>query len=255
MTTLQVDRPLSGYYLARSPHVPRARLHKDQLWVPARIWWTVPADPAEFGELDMPPLKAFCEVDGREVDAYAAWPYLAGNPITKEEYERRTLELEQRRSIPNETAFDELEPEDDDMNINNAFPSNYLKASELQGRDITVTMNSVAYETIGQDRKPVLYFQGAKKGMVLNKTNANNIAQLYGPETEGWAGKKITLFSCMVDYQGRSVEAIRIRGYNAAVNGHQSAPTNALVGAGQAGPLPPAPKPGVAFEPDSDIPF
>lgn len=97
------------------------------------------------------------------------------------------------------------------MNINEAFPSNYLKSSDLQGSTPTVTMSHVTTEQMGDDRKLVLYFQGKEKGMVLNKTNANNIASLYGPETEDWQGKKIMLAVAWVDFQGRSVEALRVR--------------------------------------------
>lgn len=97
------------------------------------------------------------------------------------------------------------------MNINEAFPSNYLKASDLKGTTPTVTMSHVTSEQMGDDRKLVLYFQGKDKGMVLNKTNANNIATIYGPETEQWQGKKVVLAVAWVDFQGRSVEAIRVR--------------------------------------------
>ncbi|MGP1257068.1 MAG: hypothetical protein ACTS10_21810 [Kiloniellales bacterium] len=97
------------------------------------------------------------------------------------------------------------------MRISSAFPSNYLKASDLQGHEPTVTIARVAMETVGDDHKPILYFQGKEKGVVLNKTNANNIAMLYGDETESWTGKPITLYSTWVDFQGKSVEAIRVR--------------------------------------------
>lgn len=97
------------------------------------------------------------------------------------------------------------------MNINDAFPSNYLKAADLKGQTPTVTIADVRMEDIGDDRKPVIYFDGKEKGIVLNKTNATNISDAYGPETPGWRGKKVTLFTAWVDFQGRSVEAIRIR--------------------------------------------
>lgn len=96
-------------------------------------------------------------------------------------------------------------------NINDAFPSNYLKASDLQGRQVTVKMDRAEYEKIGDDRKLILYFEGKEKGMVLNKTNANNIGFIYGPDTENWAGEEITLFEAMVDFQGKTVPAIRVR--------------------------------------------
>lgn len=99
------------------------------------------------------------------------------------------------------------------MNINQVFPSKYIAAADLNGQQVAVTIERVAMEPVAQNEppKPVLYFQGKKKGMVLNKTNAANIATMYGPETDGWIGKAITLFSTFVDFQGRSVEAIRIK--------------------------------------------
>jgi hypothetical protein len=97
------------------------------------------------------------------------------------------------------------------MNIDEAFPSKYLKASDLQGRNVTVKMGRVEREKIGNDEKMILYFQGKERGVVLNKTNANNIASIYGGETDDWLGKEITLVEAMVDYQGKSVPAIRMR--------------------------------------------
>ena len=97
------------------------------------------------------------------------------------------------------------------MHIDSAFPSKYLKASDLQGRNVTVKMGRVEQEKIGTDEKLILYFQGKEKGVVLNKTNANNVAALYGGETEDWYGKEITLVEAMVDFQGKSVPAIRLR--------------------------------------------
>jgi arabinogalactan endo-1,4-beta-galactosidase len=97
------------------------------------------------------------------------------------------------------------------MRISTAFPSDYLKAGDLAGRTVRVVMSHVEMKDIGDDHKPVLYFQGKDKGMVLNKTNANNIALAYGDDTDEWNGKEIVLFEAMVDYQGKTVAAIRVR--------------------------------------------
>lgn len=98
------------------------------------------------------------------------------------------------------------------MNINDAFPSKYLKASDLQGGQPTVTISHLTVEEVGDgEKKPVVHFVGKEKGIVLNKTNATNIGDAYGPDTDEWTGKKVTLFATWVDFQGRSVEAIRIR--------------------------------------------
>lgn len=100
------------------------------------------------------------------------------------------------------------------MNINDLYPSKYLSASDLQGREVEVTIGNVVIEEVGKDKekRPILYFQGKQKGVVLNKTNAHNVGVIYGPDTEAWVGQRVTLFVVWTDFQGKSVEAIRIRG-------------------------------------------
>lgn len=97
------------------------------------------------------------------------------------------------------------------MNIEESFPSKYLKASDLQGRAVVVKMATVRVEKVGDDQRPILYFVGKDKGCVLNKTNKNAVVSLYGTETDEWTGKPIELFVALVDYQGKQTEAIRIR--------------------------------------------
>jgi hypothetical protein len=99
-------------------------------------------------------------------------------------------------------------------NINDAFPSNYLKASDLKGAQPTVTIERVEFEPVGRERemKPILYFVGKEKGMVLNKTNASKVASLVGStETDDWADFRICLFATHVEFGGEQVEAIRIK--------------------------------------------
>ncbi len=97
--------------------------------------------------------------------------------------------------------------------VSEAFPSNYLKAADLNNRTVKVTIDKVIFEEIGQnkDKKPVMYFDKVKKGLVLNKTNATEIATTHGDQMEGWTGKDIELFSMMVPFQGQNVAAIRVR--------------------------------------------
>ena len=99
------------------------------------------------------------------------------------------------------------------MKIGQAFPSKWLKAADLSGKEYTMTMQRVGMETIGDDHeeKPVLYFQGAQKGLMLNKTNAEAIAIVYGDETEQWTGKQVVVYPDITQYQGRRVDCIRVR--------------------------------------------
>ena len=133
-------------------------------------------------------------------------------------------------------------------NINDAFPSNYLKASDLGGAQPTVTIDRVEFEPVGRERemKPIVYFEGKEKGIVLNKTNAKNIANLVGSfQTEEWVGFRIRLYATNVEFQGETVEAIRIK----------AAPPNGN-GAGVSRVTPPPTQP-PPVEPmtDDDIPF
>jgi hypothetical protein len=97
------------------------------------------------------------------------------------------------------------------MKVSDAFPSKYLSAADLGGNNIRVVMQNVELEKIGDDTKPVLYFRGKTKGLALNKTNSKAIAEVYGDETDDWAGGELILFSVMTDFQGKPVEAIRVR--------------------------------------------
>ncbi len=83
--------------------------------------------------------------------------------------------------------------------------------------------------------KPVLYFDGGRKGLVLNKTNAQAIAEDYGDDTEAWTGREIVLFIQKVTFQGKLTPAIRVRVQN-------NAPQPVV----QRAPTPPAPEPDAA---------
>jgi len=101
------------------------------------------------------------------------------------------------------------------MNMNEVYPSKYIKAADLQGREITVTIDRVEMEVLGeganQQNKPVIYFQGKDRGLVCNKTNSNSIVAAYGFESNDWRGKQIVLFSEWVEFRGKSDWAIRVR--------------------------------------------
>jgi len=101
------------------------------------------------------------------------------------------------------------------MDINAAFPSSWLKAADLGGQEVTVSMAAVQIETIGQgsdaDELPVLSFVGQQKGLILNKTNARSISQLYGTETTGWSGRSVTLYPTTTTYGAETRDCIRIK--------------------------------------------
>src|SRR3990170_4812401 len=99
------------------------------------------------------------------------------------------------------------------MKIGSAYPSTFLKADDLQGRKVKVVIEKVEMQEInsGEPEKPVVYFAGKDKGLVLNKTNAVTLQDILGTdETDDWIGKPIVLYSTKVDFQGKRVLAIRV---------------------------------------------
>lgn len=97
------------------------------------------------------------------------------------------------------------------MKMSDAFPGSYLKAPDLQGRTVAATIADVRMEDLGGEEKPVLYFVGKDRGLVLNKTNAGALVSAYGDETTAWTGQPVELFVARVMFQGRMVDGIRVR--------------------------------------------
>jgi hypothetical protein len=96
-------------------------------------------------------------------------------------------------------------------NLNDIYPSAFFKAADLNGMTVSKEIADVTLEDIGMDRKLVLHFKDEDKGLVLNKTNSNNVAIVFGMDTDGWIGGTVQLYPTMVDFQGRSMEAIRLK--------------------------------------------
>jgi hypothetical protein len=97
------------------------------------------------------------------------------------------------------------------MKIGAAFPGQYLKAADLQGKRVRVVIDKVEMEDIGGETKPVLHFRGKNRGVVLNKTNANAIWGINGSDdTDDWPGTEIVLFPSKTEFQGKRVDCIRI---------------------------------------------
>jgi hypothetical protein len=101
-----------------------------------------------------------------------------------------------------------------DMYKTSLFP--YVEGGTLVGRSVTLTMTSVITEQLPDHQgkpqtKYVLHFRETKKGLILNKTNAKVVIGLYGRDTDGWTGQKITLYSEEVKAFGKLHNAARVR--------------------------------------------
>ena len=99
--------------------------------------------------------------------------------------------------------------------IDTAFPSKYVRASDLGSTKVKVTISHLKLEDVGGDgeRKPVLYFNGKEKGFVLNRTNANKLSELAGTDDYSlWGGLEVKLYATTTEYKGKETPCIRIEG-------------------------------------------
>lgn len=102
------------------------------------------------------------------------------------------------------------------MKLNDAFPSNWLKAADIDEDmgPLALTIKSAEMEPIktdkGTEQKLVLKFRETEKGLICNVTNAKTIGSLYGDDTDDWIGKQIALVVAEVSFGSDLVAAIRV---------------------------------------------
>lgn len=102
-------------------------------------------------------------------------------------------------------------------NVNDLFPSRFVKGEDLKGKAINVTIIQVTKEKgfrpgKGEQDIYVIYVERATKGIPLNKTLAIQIAEALGePETTKWGGRQVCLYPQPMTVGGRDVIAIRAR--------------------------------------------
>jgi hypothetical protein len=78
------------------------------------------------------------------------------------------------------------------MNIDDLYPSKFLKAGDLSG-PMRVTIATVSRDAINGEQKVIMAFATGEKSLILNKTNARAVSKQYGEDTRGWIGKEIVL--------------------------------------------------------------
>src|SRR5882672_4830114 len=121
--------------------------------------------------------------------------------------------MEFNDELPEHSAAPEQKSGEPDMNINDVISADdrFLKAPDLQGRKVSVRIESFTVENFKEKKQIVLKFFGAKKVLGLNKINTKMIASMHGDEVEEWIAKEVMLFpSKTQNQQGQIVDCIRI---------------------------------------------
>ena len=100
--------------------------------------------------------------------------------------------------------------------ISESFSGRWMNANDIgaPGKTLRTTITDVTEEEVGQGNdkknKLVVWLKDSEKGLVLNKTNGNDLAEILGDETDDWTGKKIVLKVERVEFQGKKQPGLRI---------------------------------------------
>jgi hypothetical protein len=97
------------------------------------------------------------------------------------------------------------------MRAADAFPSKFLKSSDVKTKPRIATISGLDFEDVGQnkERKPVLSFENGLKPMVINRTNFETLEEAFG-DSDSWPGHKVKIFCAPTSYQGKRVDGLRV---------------------------------------------
>ena len=97
-----------------------------------------------------------------------------------------------------------------------AFGS-YIKAEDLASKAVRMSIERIELETIkgsdgkSDERKLVAHFFGKDKGLVLNRTNADSLHQIFGTDDyDEWVGA-VVLYPDTTMFGGKRVACVRIK--------------------------------------------
>jgi hypothetical protein len=80
------------------------------------------------------------------------------------------------------------------------YGSKYLSVADLKDGEPRLKIGKVEVAELREKngtskRKFVIWFEGADKGLVVNKTNAKKLADAYGKQPQKWIGQIVQLYS------------------------------------------------------------
>lgn len=103
------------------------------------------------------------------------------------------------------------------MHVNQLKESKFLTKEEC-GKGILVTITELSQENVAkqgaeEELKYCLHFEETEKPLVVNRINAQLIAQITNEEdTDNWAGHKVVLYNDpTIQFGGKLVGGIRVR--------------------------------------------
>lgn len=113
------------------------------------------------------------------------------------------------------------------MKISTLSTSKWLKKEDIE-KPTLVTIESVTRENIApedkeEEYKGVLRFkEDIIKPLILNQTNLETLAAMFGDETDDWAGQIVLYVDPSVMYAGKRIGGLRVRAPKSAKKTEES---------------------------------
>lgn len=104
------------------------------------------------------------------------------------------------------------------MDYRTAFVSKYISAVEIaEGKTRTVKIAKVEVLPVEDENgnarpRLVVSIEGSDRAWIVNRTNAELIAAMFGSETTAWHGKRVVIARESVRFGGQTVDGIRVVG-------------------------------------------
>lgn len=104
----------------------------------------------------------------------------------------------------------------------------FVKGDMLKDRPAVLTIDTVKVTEMPNlrtgevEEKYLLTFKESPKPLILNTTNANKLAKMFGRDTDAWAGQVVELFAEELKAFGKLHNAARIREAKQVKNARQS---------------------------------
>lgn len=107
--------------------------------------------------------------------------------------------MNQKNDIPAPTNWSDLDP--------------YLKPIHLAGKSVRAFVDKIEFQTVHpkpglKEIKPVMYFVGKKKALILNATNQKFLRESFGDQISASVGSELLLVPASKVIAGRKIETI-----------------------------------------------
>jgi len=98
------------------------------------------------------------------------------------------------------------------------FDYRFIAAEELDGKEVNLTITTIEWDEVysREDKKNVkkgsIKFKETPKKLVLNKTNAKKLTEIFGSgQVEDWVGKRVCLYPTSERSFGQQIDVIRVK--------------------------------------------